>query len=61
MQFVLMQDDATMKELVVLKTMLKCIENYDVENQFPSMPFLHSRFSMLTLEKVEKLGIIVAL
>jgi hypothetical protein len=50
-----------MKELVMLKTMLKCINKYDLENQFPSMPFLHSRFLELTLEKVEKLGIIVAL
>jgi hypothetical protein len=50
-----------MKKLIVFKTMLKCIENYDVEDQFPSMPFLHSRFSVLTLEKVEKLGIIVTL
>ncbi len=61
MQFVLMQNDATMKELVVLKTVLKCIEKYDLKNQFPSMPLLHSKFLELTLEKVEKLGIIVAL
>jgi hypothetical protein len=56
-----MQNDATMKELAVLKTVLKCIEKYDLGNQFPSMPLLHSRFLELTLEKVEKLGIIVAL
>ncbi len=61
MQFVSMQNDATMKELALFKTMLKCIENYDLENQFPSMPFFHLRFSRLNLEKVEKLGIIVAL
>jgi len=61
MQFVLMQNDATMKELAMFKTVLKCIEKYDLENQFPSMPFLLSRFLELTLEKVEKLGIIVAL
>jgi hypothetical protein len=56
-----MQNDATMKKLVMLKTMLKCIDKYDLENQFPSMPLLHSRFFGLILEKVEKLGIIVAL
>jgi hypothetical protein len=56
-----MHNDATMKELAVFKKMLKCIENYDLENQFPSIPFLHLRFSQLTLEKVEKLAIIVAL
>jgi hypothetical protein len=50
-----------MKELAVFKTMLKCIKNYDLENQFPSMPLLHSRFSNLTLEKIGKLGIIIAL
>jgi hypothetical protein len=50
-----------MKELVMLKTILKCIDKYDLENKFPSMPILHSRFLELTLEKVEKLGIIVAL
>jgi hypothetical protein len=56
-----MQNDATMKELAMFKTMLKYIEKYDLENQFPSMPFLLLRFLELTLEKVEKLGIIVVL
>jgi hypothetical protein len=60
MQFVLMQNDATMKELAMLKTMLKCIEKCDLKNQFPSMLLLHLRFFKLTLEKVDKLGFIVS-
>ncbi|CAK9866861.1 unnamed protein product [Sphagnum jensenii] len=34
------QNDAAMKELAALKAVLKCIEDYDLENQFPSMPLL---------------------
>ncbi|CAK9209689.1 unnamed protein product [Sphagnum troendelagicum] len=44
------QNDAAMKELAALKAVLKCIEEYQLESQYPSMP-LQKR--VIQLEKAK--------
>ncbi|KAG0617693.1 hypothetical protein M758_4G008200 [Ceratodon purpureus] len=47
------QNDATMKELAALKAVLKCIEEYQLESQYPSMP-LQKRVVQLEKAKSDR-------
>lgn len=48
-----LQNDATMKELAALKAVLKCIEEYQLESQYPSMP-LQKRVVQLEKAKSDR-------
>lgn len=48
-----LQNDATMKELAALKAVLKCIEEYELESQYPSMP-LQKRVVQLEKAKSDR-------
>lgn len=49
----LLQNDATMKELAALKSVLKCIEEYQLETSYPSSP-LQKRVVQLEKAKSDR-------
>lgn len=51
--FLCSQNDATMKELAALKAVLKCIEEYQLESQYPSTP-LQKRVVQLEKAKSDR-------